>query len=87
MKDMKSVKVTKQVHSELMKMKADLDGTTIEEIATSILHEALKNGPKAVWKIMQQAEKTLGHTTPEAQPQTETPSRSASASAKRRTAR
>lgn len=86
MEEKETLKISAEVHRRLKAMAAEL-GLKMGEMATAILDAQLKNGPKAVWKIMQQAENTPGHTSPEEPPRTETPSRTASATAKRRNAR
>lgn len=61
---LKSLKIDADTHRALSHMATDLD-LPIGDLATAILDQALKNGPKAVWKITQQAGLAASHTTPE----------------------
>jgi hypothetical protein len=85
-KKLKSLKITHELHHELDKLRAELSAG-MGKMVSAILSDAIKNGPKAVWKIMQQVEKDPGHTRPEEPPRTAKQSQSASATAKRRNAR
>jgi hypothetical protein len=88
----KSLKIKRELHHELDKLRAELS-VGMGKMVNAILWDAIKNGPKAVLRMMhrsdaKQPEQDAPANTKMAEPPRKaSPSRTASASAKRRNAR
>ena len=88
----KSLKIRNELHHELDKLRAEL-GVKMNELVSAILWEAIKNGPEAVWKVIQRYESTppeeqQGASTKKASgPRSKSQSRNASGAATHHNAR
>lgn len=51
----KSLKISEELHHELDRLRAEI-GVKWKELTEAILWEAIKNGPEAVWKVIQRYE-------------------------------